>query len=157
MGTPEPTGLAHAYLLDGKGGGAQLDWAGVERWSPGDGALWLNLDYSAPDAARWLAESAGLDPLVRDALLDDDPRPRAATHGDSMLLIVRAINLNQGAEPEDMLSIRAWIEPSRVLTLRHRRSRSLKAIAAELDAGTGPTNVGELTALLVERVLEYIT
>ncbi|HEY0989277.1 MAG TPA: CorA family divalent cation transporter, partial [Kofleriaceae bacterium] len=73
-----------------------------------------------------------------------------------LLLIVRAINLHQGAEPEDMLSIRAWIEPRRVLTLRHRQSRSLKAIAAELEAGSGPTSVGELTALLVERVLEYI-
>ncbi|HZJ67399.1 MAG TPA: zinc transporter ZntB [Kofleriaceae bacterium] len=151
---PAQTGLAHAYLLDGRGGGAQLDWAGIERWAAGDGPLWLNLDYSAPDAAHWL--SSNIAPLVRDALLDDDPRPRAVPHGDALLLIVRAINLNQGAEPEDMLSIRAWIEPRRVLTLRHRQSRSLKAIAAELQAGTGPTSVGELTALLVERVLEYI-
>lgn len=151
---PEQTGLAHAYLLDGRGGGERLDWARVERWTPGAGALWLNLDYSAPDAARWLASSLG--PLVRDALLDDDPRPRAVLHGDALLLIVRAINLNHGAEPEDMLSIRAWIEPRRVLTLRHRQSRSLKAIAAELEAGGGPTSVGELTALLIERVLEYI-
>ena len=152
---PAQTGLAHAYLLDGRGGGAQLDWAGIERLTAGDGTLWLNLDYYAPDAARWL--SSNIAPLVRDALLDDDPRPRAVPHGDALLLIVRAINLNRGAEPEDMLSIRAWIEPGRVLTLRHRQSRSLKAIAAELEAGSGPTGVGELTALLVERVLEYIT
>src|SRR6185436_1564624 len=98
---PAQTGLAHAYLLDGRGGGAQLDWAGIERWTAGDGTLWLNLDYSAPDAARWL--SSNIAPLVRDALLDDDPRPRAVPHGDALLLIVRAINLNQGAEPEDML------------------------------------------------------
>jgi zinc transporter len=152
---PEQTGLAHAYLLDRRGGGERLDWAGVERWTPGAGALWLNLDYSAPDAARWLSSS--LDPLVRDAMLDEDPRPRAVPHGDALLLIVRAINLNHGAEPEDMLSIRAWIEPHRVLTLRHRQSRSLKAIASELEAGRGPASVGELTALLIERVLEYIT
>jgi zinc transporter len=151
---PEQTGLAHAYLLDGRGGGERLDWAGVDRWTPGAGALWLNLDYSAPDAARWLSSS--LDPLVRDALLDDDPRPRAVPHGEALLLIVRAINLNHGAEPEDMLSIRAWIEPHRMLTLRHRQSRSLKAIASELEAGAGPAGVGELTALLIERVLEYI-
>jgi zinc transporter len=152
---PEQTGLAHAYLLDGRGGGERLDWAGVERWTPGAGSLWLNLDYSAPDAAQWLSSS--LDPLVRDAMLDDDPRPRAVPHGDALLLIVRAINLNHGAEPEDMLSIRAWIEPHHVLTLRHRQSRSLKAIASELEAGGGPASVGELTALLIERVLEYIT
>ncbi|TMQ10422.1 MAG: zinc transporter ZntB [Deltaproteobacteria bacterium] len=155
---PEPTapsGLAHAILLDGRGGGERLDWNGIARWTPGDGALWLNLDYTAPDAQRWLALASHIDPVIRDALLDDDPRPRAAAHGDALLLIVRAINLNEGAAPEDMLSIRAWIEPHRMVTLRHRKSRSIKAIAAELDRGTGPAAIGPLTASLVERVLEY--
>jgi zinc transporter len=154
--TSEPSGLVHAYLLDGRGGRASLDWAGVTRWTPGDGALWLNLDYTARDVQDWLVEHSQLDPVVRDALLDDDPRPRAAAHGDALLLIVRAINLNEGAAPEDMLSIRAWIEPRRIVTLRHRRSRSIKAIAAELDRGGGPTSVADMTASLIERVLEYV-
>ena len=153
--TAEPTGLAHAYLLDGRGGCAQLDWDGVARWTAGDGPLWLNLDYTAADVQRWLAQRSAIDPLIREALVDDDPRPRAAAHGDALLLIVRAINLNQGAAPEDMLSIRAWIEPHRMVTLRHRQSRSIKAIAAELGRGSGPTGVAELTSSLVERVLEY--
>ncbi|HEX7836090.1 MAG TPA: zinc transporter ZntB [Kofleriaceae bacterium] len=150
-----PSGLAHAFLLDGRGGAERLDWDGVMRWTPADGPLWLNLDYTAPDVQRWLALESHIDPLIRDALLDDDPRPRAAARGDALLLIVRAINLNEGAAPEDMLSIRAWVEPHRVVTLRHRKSRSIKAIAAELDARSGPTDAGELTASLVERVLEY--
>lgn len=153
---PEHSGLAHAYLLDGRGGGEQLDWAGVERWTPDAGALWLNLDYTAPDAERWLGLHSRIDPVIREALLDEDPRPRAVAHGDALLLIIRAINLNQGAAPEDMLSIRAWIEPRRVVTLRHRRSRSIKAIAADLERGSGPAGVGALVTDLVERVLEYI-
>jgi zinc transporter len=153
---PEPTGLSHAYLLDGRGGGATLDWPAIERWVPSDGALWLNLDYSAPDVERWIAASAGFDPVIRDALLDADPRPRAAAHGDALLLIVRGINVNEGATPEDMLSIRAWIEPRRVITLRRRQSRSLRSIAAELERGGGPAAVGDLTAELVERVLEHV-
>jgi zinc transporter len=152
----EPTGLAHAYLLDGRGGGVQLDWSAVERWTPADGVLWLNLDYSEADSQRWLEHHSNIAPLSRDALLDLDPRPRAVPHGDELLLIIRAINLNEGAEPEDMLSIRGWIDAHRVVTLRRRKSRSLKTIAAELDAGTGPTSAGALTALVVERVLEYI-
>jgi zinc transporter len=54
-----------------------------------------------------------------------------------------------------MLSIRVWVEPHRMVILRHRRSRSIEAIAAELDRGSGPAGVAELTASLVERVLEY--
>jgi zinc transporter len=151
----EPSGLAHAFLLDGHGGAERLDWNGVMRWTPGDGPLWLNLDYTATDVKRWLALGSNIDPLIRDSLLDDDPRPRAAPRGDALLLIVRAINLNEGAAPEDMLSIRAWIEPHRIVTLRHRQSRSIKAIAAELGSGTGPAGIAEMTASLVERVLEY--
>jgi zinc transporter len=152
----EVDGLANAYVLDGGGGGRALDWAGVARWTASDGALWLNLDYTAADAAAWLATASQIDAVVRDALLDDDPRPRATAHGDGLLLIVRGINVNRGAAPEDMLSIRAWIEPRRMITLRHRQSRSLKQLAADLERGAGPRDVSELTASLVEHVLEHI-
>jgi zinc transporter len=152
----EPSGLSHAFLLDGQGGGERLDWNGVARWTPGDGPLWLNLDYSAPDVERWLGLESRIDPVIRDALLDSDPRPRAVAHGDALLLIIRGINVNPGAAPEDMLSIRAWIEPHRAVTLRHRLSRSIKVIAADLDRGAGPPGVGELTAVLIERVLEHV-
>ena len=153
----EPTGLVHAYVLDGKGGIAKLDWTGTAAWKPEDGVLWLNLDYSTRDAQHWLATSSRIDPIVRDALLDDDPRPRAAAHGSDLLLIVRGINHAEGAAPEDMISIRAWIEPGRVVTLRHRRSRSLDAIAADLERGAGPRNAGELATELVERVVEHVS
>jgi zinc transporter len=151
-----PSGLLHAYLLDGKGGASALDWAGVARWSPNDGVLWIGLDYSAADAVRWLEEQSQLEPLVRDALLDHDPRPRAVAHGEELLLIVRGINGNAGAEPEDMVSVRAYVEPRRIITLRRRVSRSLKSIAAELEGGRGPTGTAELVATLVERILEPV-
>jgi len=151
------TGLLHAYLLDGKGGAARLDWAAVDRWSPNDGVLWLGLDYSAADVTAWLAERSRLDPLVRDALLDDDPRPRAVAHDDDLLLIVRGINQNKGAEPEDMISVRVWIEPRRIVTLRHRVSKSLETLAADTAANRGPRSAGDLAARLVERIVEHIS
>jgi zinc transporter len=157
MSSPDaPSGLLHAYLLDGHGGARTLDWAGVAAWSPDDGVLWLGLDYSVADAARWLTEASQLDPLIRDALLDSDPRPRAVAHGEDLVLILRGINSNAGAEPEDMISVRAYVEPRRIITLRHRVSRSLKTIAADLERGRGPGGAAEMVALLVERILEPV-
>lgn len=150
------SGLLHAYLLDGKGGATHLDWAGVTAWSPNDGVLWVNLDYSAPDATAWLAGEARLDPVVREALLDADPRPRAVAHGEDLMMIVRGINMNEGSDPEDMISVRAWIEPRRIITMRHRVSRSLKQLASDVERGKGPTSAGELTVALVERVVEHV-
>lgn len=71
-------------------------------------------------------------------------------------MIVRAINLNQGAEPEDMISVRCFIEPRRIVTLRHRMSRSLEALARELVAGTGAAGAGDFTARFVERTLDLV-
>jgi zinc transporter len=156
MSTEATSGLLYAYLLDGNGGATSLDWAAIDKWSPNDGVLWINLDYTAADSEVWLAGRSNIDPLVLGALTDPDPRPRALAHGEDLLLVVRGINLNEGATPEDMVSIRAWIEPRRIVTLRHRQSRSLKMIAADLERGNGPRNAGELTALLVERVVELV-
>jgi zinc transporter len=156
-GTLGDTGLVNAIVLDGAGGGRVLDWAGVEAWQPSDGVLWLNLDYAAADAAGWIELRAGLDPLVRDALLDRDPRPRALTVGDALMLIVRAINLNEGAEPEDMVSLRCWIEPHRVITMRHRTVRIAKRLSTDLARSAGPRTAGDFVAEIVERTLEPLT
>lgn len=156
MGTPPPgTGLLYAYLLDGHGSARKIDWEGVDAWTPSDGVLWVNLDYTAADAETWLSGRSRIDPLVQSALMDPDPRPRAAPYGDDLLLVVRGINLNQGATPEDMISIRTWVQPRRIVTLRHRASRSLQTIAADLERGIGPVTVGDLVSSLVELVVEH--
>lgn len=149
-------GLVHAFVLDGRGGGEALDWDGVERWKPDDGVLWIGLDYTATDAQSWLGMRSGLDPIVREALLDKDPRPRALAIGDALLLIVRAINLNVGAEPEDMVSMRCWIEPRRIITMRHRPIRMVKSIAADLTKGKGPKDAGDFVAEIVTRSIEPV-
>lgn len=150
------SGLIYAFVLDGRGGARAIDWDQVAAWRPEDGALWLHLDYTADDATRWLAERSRIDDVMRDGLLDHDPRPRAVAHGDDLLLIVRGINLNQGAAPEDMISVRTWVERDRVITVRHRVSRSIKAIAADLEAGRGPRGAAELAVALCERIVDGV-
>lgn len=156
MSTTDDPGLLRAFLLDGRGGARALDWAGVKAWGPNDGVLWINLDYTASDALAWLASDARIDPLVREALLDSDPRPRATAHDDALLLIVRGINMNQGSAPEDMISVRCLVEPRRIITMRHRVSSSLRGLAIDVEHGKGATGAGDLTALLVDRIVEHV-
>lgn len=151
-----PSGLLRAFVLDGTGGATGLDWAGVEAWKPDDGILWINLDYAAPDAAHWLADGARLDPVALEALLDSDPRPRAVAYGDDLMLIIRGINQSQTAEPEDMISVRAWVEPRRVITMRHRISTSLRSLTEEAARGKAPRTTGELIVQLVDRVVDHV-
>ncbi len=163
MGTTKPSGdgaaasapgLIYAFVLDGKGGAAALDWDGVRSWRAEQGALWMHLDYSDAEVMAWLAERSSIDPIAREALVDNDPRPSTTTFDDAVLLILRGVNLNQGAEPEDMVSMRVWAQPERVITLRRRHVRVLTQVAAALRRGAGPRNASELVVALVEQVLE---
>ena len=99
----ETIGFLFAYCLDGKGGGESIDLEGVKNWTPDKGALWVHLDYSVPAAISWLKHESGIDPLMQDALLAGETRPRCLVFKDAMLVILRGVNLNQGADPEDMV------------------------------------------------------
>jgi zinc transporter len=149
-------GAIHALLLDGKGGARALEWSEVASWKPDDGVLWLNLDYTVAEIQDWLTTRSGLDAVTVSALLDSDPRPRAVANGDHLLLVLRGINNNAGAAPEDMISVRAWIEPHRMITLRHRSSSSVSSLREDLRRGSGPRSVGELALQLVERMVEHV-
>jgi zinc transporter len=151
------SGLINAYVLDGKGGAKKLDWSGVRAWQPFDGTLWLMLDYTATDVLEWLANESQIDPLMREALVEDDPRPRAIKHDDDLFLIVRGINMNQDATPEDMISVRGWVETRRVITMRHRMSRTLKSLATDVERGAGPRDAADVAVMLVERIVEHVT
>ncbi len=147
------SGLVHGVRLDGHGGGEQLDWNGVASWRAEDGVAWVDLDYAAPDAERWLGFEAKLAPHTREALVAGDPRPRAEVRDDGILLIARGVNLAEGAEPEDMVSLRVWIEAHRVITLRHRDVRALRIVGESLSAGRGPTDAAGFLATLIDQIL----
>ena len=78
-------------------------------------------------------------------------RPVLAT-----LVVLRGVNLNSGADPEDMVSLRLWIEAERVLTLRHRRLASVQEVVDQLAAGNGPCSSGEVLNEIVDRMLAKI-
>lgn len=147
-------GLIFACALNGSGGGIELDWAGVNAWQPADGALWVHLDYTGDAATRWLCETSGIDPVMVDALTAEETRPRSLVHAGGMLLILRGVNLNQGADPEDMVSIRFWIDANRIVTLRHRRVMAIEDLHQAVTSGCGPTGPGGFLEELSDRLID---
>lgn len=146
--------LLGALLLNGEGGAEGLDWKGVRAWKPGAKPLWVHLDRKAPDAQRWLRKRSGLSRLTCDALLAEETRPRAHSVDDGLMVILRGVNLNPGEEPDDMISVRIWVDAARILTLRAPRLLAVGDIREQLEAGHGPvTSYGVLVAI-VERLAE---
>ena len=147
-------GLIYAARLDGDGGARALDWAGVRDASADDGVLWVHLQLGAGEAGRWLRAESGLDSIVCDALLAEETRPRGVAIGDGLLVILRGVNLNPGAEPEDMVSVRVWLEARRIVSVRIRSLLAVQDIRDALDAGHGPRGPSELLSALASGLVQ---
>ena len=146
------TGLVVSYLLDGKGGGQELGWEEISAWRAEDGLLWVHLERNASDSQEWLEHQSGLDPLVVEAMLAESTRPRCAQMKGGVMLFLRGVNLNPGADPEDMVSIRLWLEDTRIISVRMRRLLSVDDLRSSLDSGHGPTDVGDFVVQLADQL-----
>ncbi|WP_339949787.1 CorA family divalent cation transporter [uncultured Albimonas sp.] len=113
---------------------------------------WTHVDGHAPGAEAFLA-AGGCGPLsdiIAEALTETDTRPRAQSGGDGALVFLRGVNLNPGADPEDMISIRIWVEETRVITVVLRRLMSVAALRDDLEAGRAPVRPGQFLTELAE-------
>ena len=145
-----------SFVLDGHGRGKAIDAAAVEQWSPEDGVLWIHFDVADPHVAGWLATEAGLPDIAIDTLLAGETRPRSLVTDAGMLTVLRGVNLNPGADPEDMVSIRVWIDAHRIISSRRRRLLSVDDLSEALRGGTGPTTTGNFLVALIERLADRI-
>lgn len=118
------------------------------------GPLWIHLDSQNPEAQVWLRDASGLGELACEALLAEETRPRCATIGEGLLVFLRGVNLNPGAEPEDMVSLRIWSDASRLISLGRRRLNAIQDLAQELEDGAGPSHSAGLLTGLTGHLLE---
>lgn len=152
----EEKGLIHALVLDGKGSGRVLGWQEVNNWSPEQGLLWVHLSCTASESIAWLQEKSGLESLIVEALLSEGTRPRSTVIGEGMLLTLRGVNLNPGADHEDMVSIRIWAEEKRIITTRRRSLLSVTGLIDSFSTGHGPITSSEFINTLAELLTSYV-
>lgn len=155
MSTEQAACFVYGYVLDGQGGARQVPGPVPVTGLSRDEVLWLHIDYSFPDAEAWL-EARQLQAHVIDSLVRPDTRPRASVESNGVLLVLRGVNTNPGANPEDMVSIRMWVEPQRIISVRQRKLLSVVDIRESLQAGRGPKNAEEWVERLVQRLADRI-
>jgi zinc transporter len=150
-------GLLFAYVLDGQGGGRELNWQGIRAWSPADGVLWVHLDRTGDKARSWVSDETGIDKATSETLLlPAATRPRVQRIGDGLFVVLRGINQNLGEEHDDMVGLHMWIDPGRIITLRRRRLMAGQAIRDLLLKGLGPRGPSEFLATVAEQLLQPI-
>ncbi|GLQ05929.1 zinc transporter ZntB [Sneathiella chinensis] len=147
--------ILRAYCLDGQGGAEAVAPSGIRAALDGDKPVWVHLDAGHPDTEDWMnREIPFLDPHIVAALVADETRPRMAEAGGGTLLFLRGVNLNENADPEDMVSIRLWVDGKRIISARRRRLKAVTDIDNSLKAGKGPKNTGDFICDLIYRLFE---
>lgn len=146
-------GLICGLRLDGQGKATLVDWDGVTAHWDDESLVWVHLDCTNEAVKTWLRESSGLDPVTAEALVSEETRPRCLPVGDGLLVNLRGVNFNPGADPDDMVSLRMWVEHNRLITLRREKLLAVEDVRNELLAGKGPKNAVGLLLRLAERLI----
>ena len=147
-------GLVHALVLDGEGGARSIARTELDDLQlQAHESIWLHWDRSHPQTQSWLRDSSGLSDFSCDLLLEENTRPRLVpVPNNELLLFMRGVNLNPGAEPEDMVSLRIFGSAQRVISLRMRPLRATDELLDEFSLGEGPKTPSELILYLAQHL-----
>ena len=152
----QPLPVEAAWALDGQGGARRLGPGELDGREAGESPVWIDLDLTKSPARDWLRQRAGLEKAAVDILLAGETRPRALALSGGLVLVVRGVNLNPGADPEDMVAVRLWLDGRQIITSRRRRVLSLEDLADALETGKGPSSPGSFLVHLIDRLTERI-
>ncbi len=113
-----------------------------------DGA-WLHFDMNNPNTRTSIeALPINVPPLVVDALLAEETRPRLSQFEQGFVLNLRGVNLNDNADPEDMVSIRLWCDGKNIVTARIRRLKAVDDIRQSYAHNNGPKSASDFIITL---------
>ncbi len=113
---------------------------------------WIHLDFTLPGVKQWIEDAVG--PVVAEAVTVEDARPRCTKHSNGILLSLRGVNLNPNSDPEDMVSIRMWIDEKKIISVRRRRLMAIVALREEIENGRPPKSIDAFLAKLVHGLTE---
>lgn len=148
-------GIIHAMTIEGDGSGVALTGDAISQTIKDDKLAWVHLDVRKPESRKWLQqEITYLDDIVVDALLAEETRPRILEMESGVLLILRGVNLNENERPEDMVSIRLWVDPHRIISVQRRPLKAVRDIQERLENGKGPSGPADFIIALASRLFE---
>lgn len=124
-----------AYAIDATGSARRLTASASAPEVPACVLLWRHIDGNDAACRHWLEADSGLPASVLTALQATETRPRAIKIGDGALVVLRGVNENPDADPEDLVSIRLWVTAGQVLSINFRPLLAIADMQAVVDAG----------------------
>jgi len=87
----------------------------------------------------------------------NNPRPKCVGGDDDVLIVLRGINFIPGHEPDDMVSVRLWLDEDRFIASQRRAVASIDAAEAKLGKiSTTPDLLMEIIEGMQHRIETHI-
>ena len=153
-------GLVCAYHISEDNTATELTFDDVKKINKkpdGPGWYWIHMDCDDQPTRDWLNNYSGMLNSVAAALGSTRSRPRCTLFERGILTILRGINTNPGADPEDMLSVRIWMNDKIVITTRREKLMAIDKIRKAFEKNEGPTTPSALFMELSESLVERMT
>ena len=119
-----------------------------------DGFRWLHFDLATPHLSSWA--SANLPISAARNLLAARTRPRVDQEEDGLIVTLRGINLNEGNERADMVSLRIWFTKNLIVTIQRQRILPIQNLREQIEDNDPPSNTTALIARLAEAIVTQV-
>ncbi|WP_442679296.1 zinc transporter ZntB [Sphingomonas sp. ASY06-1R] len=126
-----------ALELQSDGKGHEVDPAeACARRAPPPAFVWIHLDGREQETLRWLNEHGGMPSSVIYALTATETRPRSEAIDDGALINLRGPSLPGDEQQDRLVSIRAWVEHGRAISVSFHPLDGLDVLRDQMTAGS---------------------
>lgn len=113
---------------------------------------WVRLDLS--QAKAFIKTLSDVPTQAMELLCATETRPRTMAVQNTLLAAFRAVNLTEGSEPEDMVSIRVWINKNLIVTVQRRDCRALDDIVGLFANESGPESAPQFLEMMLREIAD---
>lgn len=99
------------------------------------GFVWIHMDGRTDEAGAWIVAKAHLDPLVANALVATETRPRTEFVNGGALINLRGRSSEEMRSSDPLASLRLWAEKGRVISAARLPLVALPVVRADIEAG----------------------
>lgn len=126
----------------------------LDKMGRATGYAWYHFDLNDCTFETWAKTALPI--AVANALTQPETRPRCDQMEGGLILNLRGVNLNPGANPDDMVSVRLWVRDGLIISTRVRKVWAMDSIRVRMETGKGPASVTTFLADLINVLTKRI-
>ena len=120
------------------------------------GDVWIDIEVGDDEGRRWLASQSGLDDEIVRRLLEPAPATYWRRFGQGLHFHAHSAVPGGDTSTTAIVDLGIWLEPGRIITVRHGKVPALDSAAEACSTGAGPSDSWELIVFVLSEGLSRL-